>query len=224
MTNSIPLTADSPSIGSAFGAPQWGIFTQQGAPLLVVDSVASIEYSRDYHISDYPQEQGAFESYNKVQLPFQAKIGFLINQSRVQFLQNIEAAVASLDLVVVATPEISYSSANLTHYGYRRESSGGVTLIRVEVWCEEVRISATATAAAGTPTTPAPVSPNSDTQSLNGATPAANGQVQGSPTTQSGGGASGGGTGQATGGTSSTATGTVIEINQYHGVELTPPT
>jgi hypothetical protein len=134
------LTADQLSPGALFGVPQWGIFGQGGSPLLAVDSVASVDYARDYRISDYPQEQGAFESYNKVQVPFQAKVGFLIAESRVAFLNGIEAAVKSLDLVTVATPEFSYASANLTHYGYRRELRGSVTMIRVEVWCEEVRI------------------------------------------------------------------------------------
>lgn len=158
------LIADAPSLALAFGAPQWGIFSQGGAPILTVDSVASIDYARDYHVSDYQQEEGAFASYNKVRVPFQAKAGFLIGPSRVEFLNSIEAAVASLQLVSVITPEISYPSANLTHYSFRREARNGKTLIRVEVWCEEIRI------LAGNP-------PN-NAQSTNAATPTQSGQVQ----------------------------------------------
>ena len=83
------LTADSSGIGFALGGPQWGIWDQNGQPLLVADSVSDIEYAHDYHISDYPQEQGAFESYNKVQMPFQAKIGFFVSQTRQNFLAAI---------------------------------------------------------------------------------------------------------------------------------------
>lgn len=133
------LTADSPGLVSAFGPPQWGIW-KDGIPVLVSDSVARVSYARDYHISDYPQEKGAFESYNKVQVPYEAKVGFYISLNRQQFLSTVEAAVKSRDLVTVVTPEKSYESANLKHYGYSRESRGGVTLILVEVWCEEVRI------------------------------------------------------------------------------------
>ncbi len=164
------LTADSPGLGAAFGPAQWGIFGQDGSPLLTVDSVAEVEYSRDYRISDYPQEKGAFASYNKVKTPFRAKIGFYIAQSRVAFLNSIEAAVASLDLVTVATPEISYASANLTHYGYRRQVQSGVTLILVEVECEEIRIIAGAQPAAA--------------QSTNAATPTQSGDVQPTATVQ----------------------------------------
>jgi hypothetical protein len=127
---------------------RWGIYTTGGAaPLLQADSVGSVEYAQDYRISDYPQEKGAFESYNKVQVPFQAKVEFLLNVNREPFLQAIGAKLASLDLVQVVTPEISYPSANLTHYGYRRTARNGVTLIAVDVWVEEVRVTATTTLA-----------------------------------------------------------------------------
>lgn len=148
------------------GAPmtgQWGIFGSDGSPILTVDSVYAIEYARDYRISDYPQEMGAFESYNKVQLPFQAKVTFSIARSRRDFLGSVETATASLGLVSVITPEVSYPSANLTHYGYRRQKENA-ELILVDVWCEEVRITATSSL--------------SDTQSTNGAATAVNGNVQ----------------------------------------------
>lgn len=164
------LTADVPGIEGLFGPPQWGIFGQDGSEILTVDSIASVEYARDYQISDYPQEKGAFESYNKVQVPYQAKVGFYIGPSRFDFLNAIEDAVASLDFVTVVTPEISYPQANLTHYSYRREARNGVTLIRVDVWCEEVRIVAEAAF--------------ESTQSTNAAPATQSGQVQSTPMIQ----------------------------------------
>lgn len=146
------LTADQVSPGS-FGQPQWGIFTQDGDPVLVGDAVNSVEYARDYRISDYPQERGAFASYNKVRVPYQAKVGFLIAETRADFLNNVEQTVASLNLVFVTTPEITYPNANLTHYNYRRVARNGVTLILVEVWCEEIRIVAPPTTTTVNPTT-----------------------------------------------------------------------
>lgn len=164
------LTADSSGLISAFGPPQWGIFDQSGSPVLIPDSVADVEYERDYKISDYPQEKGAFQSYNKVQVPFRARVGFYIAQTRESFLQTLDAKIKSLDLVTVAMPEIQYPSANLTRASYRREVRSGVSLIRVEVWCEEVRI------VSG-------VVP-SDPQSTNGVKSQSSGQVQAVPTTQ----------------------------------------
>lgn len=134
------LTADG-AIGTGVASgSQWGIFSTAGAPILTVDSVASVEYARDYRISDYPQEQGAFFSYNKVQTPFQGKVGFLLNRSRFSFLNQIESQLASLNFVTLVTPEITYPSANLTHYDFRRTSRNGVTMVLVTVWCEEVRV------------------------------------------------------------------------------------
>jgi hypothetical protein len=137
------VVGDAAGILGTLGG-QWGIFDASGQPILPVDAVDSIEYARDYRASDYPQEEGAFESYNKVQLPYEAKIGFLLETTRVVFLNEIEDMLASLDLVSIVTPEVTYASANLVHYGYRRTSRRGRTMILVEVWLEEIRITATA--------------------------------------------------------------------------------
>lgn len=166
-----------------FGPPLWGIYDQDGNPIISVDSasdveadsVAAFEYARDYRISNYPQEQGAFESYNKVQVPFRAIVSFFVGAARFNFLANIEQAVASLDLYAVFTPEWSYPNANLTHYSYSRDVRQGATLLRIDVWLEEVRI--------------ALVSPGATTgsinqgnaQSTNAAAPASSGTVQAVP-------------------------------------------
>lgn len=160
------LTADAPGLNALFGTPQWGIFGDNGSEILVSDSVSHVDYARDYQISDYPQEKGAFESYNKVKVPFKARVGFLIAETRRDFLANVEAAVASRNFVTIVTPEQSYPSANLTHYSFRREVRNGVTMILVDVWCEEVRVIGEA--------------PN-DTQSVNGATTTESGNVQPEP-------------------------------------------
>lgn len=160
------LTADNLGPG-LLGLPQWGIFGANGQPILQADSVFSVEYARDYKISDAPQEQGAFMSYNKVQVPYTAKVGFLANQLRYNFLATVEPAVASLGFVSVVMPEFTYKNANLVHYGFRRSARAGKTLILFEVWAEEVRI-------VGSPQ-PA------QTQSTNAATPTTSGQVQPTP-------------------------------------------
>lgn len=190
------LTADAPGLFALFGQPLWGIFdSQSGAPVLEADSVFSVEYARDYHISDYQQENGAFASYNKVQVPFQAKVSFLANQLRFNFLATAEPACASLGLVTVVMPEFAYPNANLVHYGFRRTARNGKTLILFDVWCEEVRILPSATSTA-IPASAATHSPNSAAaganaaagqvtsgpQSTNGAIATQSGQVQPQPT------------------------------------------
>lgn len=137
------LTADSPGVLST-SPPMWGIFQQTGAPYLVADSVGSVEYRRGYDVSDYPQEQGAFATYNKVQRPYDSKVTLLSSLTRQQLLNVLEPAVASLSLVSVVTPEVSYQSANLTDYAIRpRTARSGVSLVTVDVWLKEIRVTAT---------------------------------------------------------------------------------
>jgi len=134
------LTADAANLSSFNSQGKWGLYAQSGQPALIADSVQGVEYARDYAISDYPQTEGAFESYNKVQRPFQAKLTYLVGTDRAGFLAQVEAVAKALDLYTVITPEISYANANVTHVGYRRIATNGVTLIQVEVWVEEVRV------------------------------------------------------------------------------------
>jgi hypothetical protein len=187
----LPILATIAGAGFGPQLSQWGIFGQDGTPLLIADSVFSVDYARDYKISDYPQEQGSFQSYNKVQTPYRSTVTFLVGdpENRVEFLNSIEAACASLNLYVVVTPEITYANANLTHYSYRRAVANGVTLLSIDVGVEEVRI--TATSQTSTTTTPTgnvsidnlTISPTtsgtlSNTQSVNGAATQNNGSVQ----------------------------------------------
>lgn len=133
------MKADDLSVAAQFSGAQWGIFGSSGAQILTTNAVFAVEYGRDYKVSDYPQERGAFQSYNKVKLPFQAKITFIISDTRQQFLNSVEKAVESLDFVTVVTPEVRYPSANLVHYDYRRQKENA-SLIAVSVWAEEVRV------------------------------------------------------------------------------------
>lgn len=175
------MQADSLNVASSFGAPLWGIFGESGQPVLTTNSVLNVEFARDYRISDYPQEKGAFQSYNKVRTPYQAKITFIITDTRVEFLRNVDRAVDSLEFVAVVTPEVSYPSANLTHYDYRRQKEN-TSLIAVTVWVQEVRI-AGQTTLTDSGTTDQFTSPGSSfegqySQSTNAANPSSNGSVQ----------------------------------------------
>jgi hypothetical protein len=162
--------------------PAWGIFTQDGESVLLADSVASVEYHNNWLISDYPQEQGAFTSYNKVKTPYDAKITFLTGSdyaTRAGFLEDLEAATASLDLFVIVTPEISYPNANLTFFTYRRSARSGASLLRVEVWAKEIRLVQTGVLSNTQ-------SPNGADKQINGAVQPQNTGVDGSPNLQSG--------------------------------------
>lgn len=121
---------------------RWGIFSEEGIPLLIGDSVKAFDYKKDARLADYPLEKGGFGSYNKVQTPYDARLSFSVGgteASRAAFLKMCDKLIASLTIVTAVTPEISYPSANVVHYDLRRTSQNGVTLLTVEVWIQEVR-------------------------------------------------------------------------------------
>jgi hypothetical protein len=95
-------------------------------------------------IPTYKIEQGGFASYNKVTNPFTARVTMAIGQTtalRAGFLSAVAALCDSTDLVTIVTPEVSYPSANISQYEYRRRESNGSTLLVVELMIQEIRIS-----------------------------------------------------------------------------------
>jgi len=142
------LVADVLNVLDMFSGPRWGIFDEEGAPLLIGDSVLNVDYKQEARMSDFPVEKGQFASYNKVQLPYDARVSFAVGgteDDRAAFLANVQKLILTLQMVSVVTPEVTYESANVTHYDYRRSSRAGVTLVVIEVWVQEVRqVAATA--------------------------------------------------------------------------------
>lgn len=174
----VPATADAPAVTSLFGGAgsAWGVY-QGGSPVITADTVASMEYRQEWTISDYPVEQGAFESYDKVQTPFSARVSFAAGgaeASRMALLNSIAAIAGDLNLYDVATPTSTYSSVNVVHYDYRRTTQNGVGLLVVDVWLMEVRV----VVGSGSPS--APQSASAAAQENGGAV-----QAQDATTTQS---------------------------------------
>lgn len=129
-----------------FGPLRWGLFNSDNTPALVADNVVGVEYRRDWRISTYPLEQGAFASYDKVQMPFDIRIRLSVGgteSAREAFLNDLEDVSNSLDLFNVFTPEFHYLSACVMHVDYRRESDRGAGLIVADIWLQEVRVSGT---------------------------------------------------------------------------------
>ena len=156
-------------------ASQWGIFLN-GSPVITADTVVDFTLRKDWNICDAPLEQGAFESYNKVFLPYDVRLRFVAGGSesnRTALLASVDAAASTLSVYSAVTPEMVYPSVNIKHYDYRRTSVNGVGMITVDVWCEEVRINST--------------SALTNTAQPSGASQINGGSIQGTPptTTQS---------------------------------------
>jgi hypothetical protein len=141
------MTSDAPGVTDNSTAPQWGLFDEDGDPVITATSVFAFEYSKEWKIPNYPVEQGGFESYNKVELPGNPRLVFTQDGSigdRTSFLNDVANACASLDLYAAYTPEYQFPSVNAIKYNIlQRTSEQNVTLLKVEVMIEEVRVTAT---------------------------------------------------------------------------------
>jgi hypothetical protein len=162
---------------AAFGKVVWGVFDQNGTEVLKPDSFLGIDYRNDARVSNYPQEQGAFASYNKVATPFDCRVKMAIGAdkaARTEFLETVIRMLGGIDLFTVVTPEVTYVNAALQSYDYRRDSSNGVSMLTVDLVFVEVRITATANFSP----VEAPMQPS-------GADAVSGGQVQTFPVNQS---------------------------------------
>lgn len=165
------LVRDVLSFFAGFIGPQWGLFSN-GFPAIMANSVVSLDYRQTWTVSTYPVEQGAFESYDKVQTPFDVRIRFTSGGSaadRQALLESIASVAGSLELFDVVTPDAIYLSVNVTHYDYKRAAANGVGLLIVDVWCLQVRVTASASF--------------SNTQAPSGAGQVNDGQVSAVPAT-----------------------------------------
>jgi hypothetical protein len=160
------LTGDSEGVQNiATQQGQWGIFNKDGTLAIMPDSIKSIEYNQTWRLPNYPMEQGAFQSYNKVQMPFDVRVSLTKggnDADREYFLDSIELAANSINLYDVVTPDMVYKNVSIEHIDYRRTATNGVKLLTVDLSLLEIRV---------------PSSSSSNTASL-----ASSGQVSGGNT------------------------------------------
>jgi hypothetical protein len=145
VTDAVLLFADVISFLAGFGQSPWGIYLG-GVMVIEADTVVSMGYKQDWSISTYPVEQGGFQSYNKVDTPFNARVRFASGGSqanRQDLLDSITGIAGTLTLYDVVTPEAVYQSVNIQAFSYNR-SAQNVGLIQVDVTLLEVRVTASA--------------------------------------------------------------------------------
>jgi hypothetical protein len=140
-----PLSSDGSDL-SADKTPAWGLYDEGGAQAIIPDSIVSFEHGKEEQISTFPVEKGGFQSYNKVETPYNIHLvmtkGGPIDE-RVAFLALCETLRASTDLYDVYTPEMHYENGNVTRTSQVRNATNGAQLLTVEMVIEEVRNSAT---------------------------------------------------------------------------------
>lgn len=165
------LTSDAVGIFGVQGGQQWGLF-QNGEPVVTSDNVLAFGYSQAYDVSNYQIEDGGFQTYNKVQEPFDIRLQFSTGgstQDKQAFIQSIAAIIGSMQLYDAVTPEQIYSNVNPVRQIYDRTAVSGAGLLKIDVHCVEVMVtgqvqftnsqgSSSASQTDGTAATPAPTS------------------------------------------------------------------
>lgn len=109
----------------------------------VTASTAEFEYKARSPISNYPQQKGAFQAYNKVQLPASVTMKLVSSGSASQlqaFFDTLNALRTSTILVDLVTPESVFSSYNCVGFDFRRRAESGVSMIAVDVHFEYVPV------------------------------------------------------------------------------------
>lgn len=141
------LTQDAFGLPAQAPVQPWGIYDQNGFAVILADSCVSMDYRQEWVVADYQVEEGGFESYDKVAMPYEARVRMACGGSldaREAFLQSIEQVAPTVELFDVVTPERVYLSANITHYDYRRTANQGLGLMQVDIALLEIRVTAEA--------------------------------------------------------------------------------
>lgn len=128
---------------SSQAPPAWGVYDPTtGKSVLDPDSVLEFSYRREFDISDFPVQEGAFASYNKVIKPFEIQLRFSkggTQSDRGAFLRSLDNLVASLTLYQVRTPEGVYENCNPQRYEVtRRGAQGAFFLTEVDLYLVQI--------------------------------------------------------------------------------------
>lgn len=156
--NELPVNAilipyfpvDTISLPEQATFPTWGIFDEGGGPILTNEetgtSVASFTYKQDWMVADYPVEGGNFESYDKVPIPFDVRLRFVVSGSSSDIsdflgtLDNIaDPAQAGLNQYFVYMPEQQFGPCNISHYDFTRTVENGIGVLIADVWLVQIR-------------------------------------------------------------------------------------
>ena len=118
----------------------WGVYDLAGQPVFDIDTCVDFKFGDSAKVSDFPVEQGAFASFNKVVHPYQPKVKLAVSgQPRVSaLLSALYAAVRSTTIYNVFTPEIGYLGVTLEKYDYTRSGPKGRGMVTVELTLMQV--------------------------------------------------------------------------------------
>ena len=140
-------TLDTVVVTGSRSKMDWGIYLAN-TKVIEPDSIVALDYRREWRLADYPMEQGAFQSYNKVAVPFDVRLRMTKGGKfdvRGDFLDAVEKIAKTLDSYDIVTPDQIYTSVNIVSLGYSRTSNKGLGLISVDIGLRQIRVTATTT-------------------------------------------------------------------------------
>ncbi|KAK0360158.1 hypothetical protein LTR94_028400 [Friedmanniomyces endolithicus] len=172
------LTVDSTDVNQ-LASSQWGIYRSGGGLALWPDNITAVNFRGEYRVADYPVEQGGFESYDKVAMPFDATVrmtkgGTLADRDA--FIKDVQAIRGDRKIYHVSTPEASYLNVNIVNVQIDRTLESGAGLIIVDISLREIRQNAKAEFSKSKD--PASVSPYNNGVTQANAAPANTGTIQ----------------------------------------------
>lgn len=138
------VQGDAPGALAAFSGAagrQWGLF-RNGRMVIQADGVAAFDHKREWLISDYPVERGAFESYDKVVIPYDVRFVFMAggsDENKNTLLRSVTSIAGDLNVYDGVMPEKVFPNLNVIHYDLSRTAQRGVGLLMIALWCQEVR-------------------------------------------------------------------------------------
>lgn len=137
------LSLGGAALITAIFGKTWGIVNEYGIPILLADTVVSMNYDAGSQISKYPVEKGMFASYNKVDMPSMATVtmakGGDSALTRGLFLTQLEMLKKSTLAFHIITPEYIYMNYQIVGLNHARTAQDGATMITVNIDLEEVR-------------------------------------------------------------------------------------
>jgi hypothetical protein len=113
---------------SANVTPTWGIFDASGNLVVQPDSFLEMENTNDWKISNFPLQDGEFNQFNKVVLPFETSVKLSKGgsaQDRKNLLAQVGAIAGNTNLYTIRTPETSYVNVNIHRWTIRRMGNVG---------------------------------------------------------------------------------------------------
>lgn len=136
------LTSDEITV-AGYDDYEWGIYKVGSKQLaLEPDNVVSVGYDAEYRLADYPLEEGGFETYDKVALPFMNRIVLTkggTREERSAFCAAIEAIRPDTELYSVVTPEQIFINVNIARVTIDRSLEAGAGMVRAEIVLQEIR-------------------------------------------------------------------------------------